>query len=298
MLLTKEVETKLNGKKIKHYKELGYELPLHKTKDGMCVPRGSVLIVKIEDIPLDSHELVMVSCDYCGKEYKTRYDGYNKRKQNDIDLDCCEECKPIKNKALNILRYGVENQFQREDIKEKLPQIMLDKYGYSHAMKVPEIKERAMKNMSDNNGVACSRPQKYLHQLFGGKLNYVDSSTNRFALDIAFPESKIFIEYDGSGHALQVVFKNMTQKEFNNREIVRNEILKKNGWKKITINSPYDYLPSDEILLEELNKALDWFKSDEKGHSHYNINIGKPKTDITYGKLRKIKETDLLKESS
>ena len=238
MLLTKEVETRLNGKKIKYYKELGYELPLHKTKDGMRVPRGSVLIVKIE------------------------------------------------------------NQFQREDIKERLPKIMFEKYGYEHAMKVPEIKERAMKNMSDNNGIACSKQQKYLHELFGGKLNYVDESTRGFALDIAFPESKIMIEYGGSGHALQVIFKNMTQKQFDHREVVRYQILKKKGWKQMTINSLYDYLPSDEVLKDELNKALEWFKVNDKGHSHYTINIGKPKTDNTYGKLRKIKEEDLIKEVS
>lgn len=293
MLVSEFVEIKLNGKKIKHYEELGYVLPRRKTKDGMCVPKNAIINVNIKDIPKNSHIEVQVRCDYCGQEYPTRYDGYNKRKENDITLDCCKECKPIKNKELNILRYGVENQFQREEIKNSLVQIYMDKFGTTHPMKNTTIKEKAMKTMSDNNGIECSRQQKYLYQLLGGKLNYVDDSTRGFAIDIALVNKRIAIEYSGSGHDLQVKFNNITQDEFDNKEIIRYQILKRNRWKQIHINSKQDYLPSDEILLEEYNKALKWFESDEKYHSHYNINIGNKINDDTYGKLRRITEKDL-----
>jgi len=293
MLITKEVEVKLNGKKIKHYDSLGYPLPKRKTKDGMRVPKNALLKVKIEDVPLGSHIDVVVKCDYCGKEYSTRYDGYLNRKKNDIPLDCCDECKSIKNKELNILRYGVENQFQREDIKIKNKLIMLEKYGEDHPMKVSSIKEKAMKTMSDNNGIECSRQQIYLCNLLGGILNYVDDFTKGYAIDIAFVNEKIALEYSGGGHNLQVKLGNLTKNEFEQKEIIRYQILKRNGWKQIFIKSSYDYLPSDEVLLEEYNKALEWFKSNDKGHYHYNIDIGNKINDDKYGRLRRITEKDL-----
>jgi hypothetical protein len=293
MLVSEFVEVKLNGKKIKHYEELGYILPKRKTKDGMCVPKNAIINIKIEDVPKNSHIEVIVKCDYCGKEYPTRYDGYNTRKENDINLDCCEECKPLKNKELNMLRYGVENQFQREEIKNNLEYFYMNSFGSTHPMRNADIKEKAMKTMSDNNGIECSRQQIYLCKLFNGKLNFVDNSTKGFAIDIALVDKKIAIEFAGSGHNLQVKFGNMTAKEFENKEIVRYQILKRNGWKQIHINSNQDYLPSDEVLLKEYNQALEWFNSSGKGHSHYNINIGNKINDVKFGKLRKIKEKDL-----
>jgi len=270
MLLTKELEIKLNGKKIKHYESLGYNLPKHKTRDGMTVPKNATIIVRIEDIPKNSHVDVQIKCDYCGKVYLTRYDGYNKRKENDISLDCCNGCKPKKNTELNLLRYGVENQFQREEIKDK-----------------------AMFVKSKNNLIVCSNQQEYLQTLFGGIINYVDESTKYYAIDIAILDKKIAIEFSGSGHNLQVKFGNLNQEEFENKEIVRYQILKRNGWKQIHIKSPYDYLPSDEILLEEYNKALEWFELDGVGYSHYNIELGKKINDDKYGKLRRITNKDL-----
>jgi len=293
MLVSKTVEIKLNGKKIKHYESLGYPLPKRKTKDGMRVPKNTLLEVRIEDVPLNSHIDVIVQCDYCGKKYPTRYDGYNARKQNDISFDCCDECKSIKNKELNLIRYGVENQFQRKDIKIKNKLILLDKYGEDHPMKVQSIKEKAMKTMSDNNGIECSKQQIYLHNLLGGELNYVDDYTKGYAIDIAFINNKIALEYSGGGHDLQVKLGNINEKEFNKKEIIRYQILKRNGWKQIFIKSPYDYLPSDKIILEEFNNALEWLKSNDKGHSHYNINIGNKINDDKYGKLRKITDKDL-----
>ena len=274
MLISKEIEVKLYGKKIKHYKELGYKIPTHKTKDGYIVKGGTIITIKIEDLPKGSHELVLVQCDYCGKKYPTRYDGYIKRKENDINLDCCDECKSIKNKELNILRYGVENQFQREEIRDK-----------------------AMFIKSKNNLIVYSNQQKYLHNLLGGELNYCDKTTKGYSLDIAFPDMKVLIEYNGTGHNLQVKFGNITEEEFKLKEIQRYCILKYNGWKQIKIESKRDYLPSDDMLKEEFSKALEWLKSDDKGHWHYNIYFGNI-NDRKYGRLRTITENDLDREIS
>jgi hypothetical protein len=145
-------------------------------------------------------------------------------------------------------------------------------------------KEKRRVNIIKLGLIPCSAPQKYLHELFGGELNY----DNKYVLDIAFPDEKIYIEFDGSGHDLSVRHGNFTQEEFDKREIKRYQTLKYDGWKLFKIVSIRNYLPTDEILKEEFNKALEWFKLDKKGHCHYILNIGLSLNDEKYGKLRKI----------
>lgn len=180
-----------------------------------------------------------------------------------------------------------------DEIKNKIINTNVKKYGVPYVMQNNEIMSKSRKTMYENNKVVCSRQQRYLSNLFGGILNYPISNCS---VDIAFPEQKILIEYDGNGHDLCVKLGNNTYQEFKIKEIKRYQFLKSEGWKQIKIISPYDYLPSNEVLVQEFNKALEWFKSDDKGHWHYNINIGKKINDTTYGKLRRIKEEDLLKE--
>lgn len=48
-------------------------------------------------------------------------------------------------KSTNMEKYGCENVFQNEDVKEKIKKIMLDKYGYDHNMKDPKMIERVKK---------------------------------------------------------------------------------------------------------------------------------------------------------
>jgi len=198
----------------------------------------------------------------------------------------------IVNKGIktNMKKYGVSSFSKSKLFLDKYTNTCLKNFGYSYPMQNPEILERSMRTQYLNGNMKCSSQQKYIHNLLGGKLNY---PVNRFSLDIAFPEDKIYIEYDGGGHNLSVKLGNKSLLEFNNREIMRYYILKREGWKMIKIISPKDYLPSDKILLEEYNKALEWFKSDDKYHSHYNVDLGIKANSDDYGHLRQIKR-DLL----
>lgn len=199
------------------------------------------------------------------------------------------ECKE-KVKATNKEKYGVEYYSMTSEWKKNFKNTSLKRYGVSNISKAKEIKIKKAETFYKNSTIATSRQQLYLHKLLGGELNY---SNNTPSLDIAFPDEKIYIEFNGSGHDLCVKLGNMTREEFENRERARYFYLRDRGWKCIIINSSRDYLPSDEIILNEFNKAKDWFKSEKSGHRHYIINIGDLIQDENYGKLRKIKEEDL-----
>jgi hypothetical protein len=185
-------------------------------------------------------------------------------------------------KQFCIENYGVENPFQHEYFKEKSRQTCLDKYGVPYAMQNEVIKRTAMETMSRNGNVNTSKQQLYLHNLLGGEIN---KSEGRYSLDIAFPDEKIYVEYDGGGHNIVVKFGYLTEEEFHRKEMDRYFYLKRRGWKMIKITSPIDYLPSDEILLDEVNKAKEWFTVEGSGHSHYNIDIGRNADDVKFGRL-------------
>lgn len=109
---------------------------------------------------------------------------------------------------------------------------------------------RRINTFYKNGTQKCSQQQEYIHSLVGGELNY---PVNNSSLDIAFPEEKIYIEYDGSGHDLSVKLGEKTNEEFQEKEKKRNYALFRLGWKSIRIISKKDYLPSD-IKIKEIIK--------------------------------------------
>jgi very-short-patch-repair endonuclease len=114
--------------------------------------------------------------------------------------------------------------------------------------------------MYSNGTNQCSKQQKYLHNILGGKLNY---PIGKSSLDIAFPDEKIYIEYDGSGHDLSVKLGRVTQQEFLDKEKRRNYALLKRGWKEIRIVSKDDKLPTSYKIKQMFDEAINYLN---EGH--------------------------------
>ena len=76
-LISTEVEVTIGAKNLKHYEELGYEIPKHRGKNyKMVVPRGTKIMVKVEHLTKGSRAKVDVKCDGCGEIYKLSYSDY------------------------------------------------------------------------------------------------------------------------------------------------------------------------------------------------------------------------------
>jgi len=154
MLLTKEVEIVIPHKTLKHYEDLGYIIPRYKTKKGkIVVKKGTKIIVKVSDLTCGSGVDVDILCDQCRtnivtKIYKNYILEYNKN-----GMDICNECRLLnlhKNLTKNVLeKYGVNNVFQLEFVKEKSKETMLNKYGVEYASQSETIKKKIrQKNIS------------------------------------------------------------------------------------------------------------------------------------------------------
>lgn len=210
--------------------------------------------------------------------------------------------KQFVEKALETFRNKTGYSFpsQSPKIKEKIIQSYINKYGVDNPNKLPEIRKKATKTLYINSSQKTSKQQLYIYNTYklmneDVYLNYPISSFNA---DICFPMEKLDIEYDGGFHDGQVKMGKLTQEEFNHKEVIRDKIIKSEGYKVIRIKSKFDLLPSDNILLKMLSMAKEYFNTTSHTWINFDIdnlliinsenkNVGGMFFD--YGQLRKIK---------
>lgn len=329
MLLTKEVEVKLWGVNVKYYNNLGYEgkqgdiitVKIEDLQHGSGV-KVDVLCdycqAEILHITYDAYnnrmnksETRKCACVRCGQikakeTNKIRWGCENPFQNEEIKAKCRQtnlerfkvehplQSKEIQDKMQSTVfqRFGVKNASQSEIIKQKKIDSYYKHFGVSHPMHVDNIKEKQAKGMDGK--IRTSKQQRYLHKLYGGELNY---KIGYFFADICLPDEKIVIEYNGGGHDLNVKTGKMTQEEYEQREIVRENIIKRQGYRTITIISSKDLLPSDTILLQMLNESRTYFNSTQHTWIEYNIDNStirnaehKTGTPYDFGELRQVKE--------
>jgi len=101
-----------------------------------------------------SHAIVDVSCDYCGDILHVIYKNYIKH-ISVCDKSACskKECSNQKIKDVCMIKYGVENPYQAEFVKEKTKKTLIEKYGADHPMHVESIKNKVKQTNLERYGV-------------------------------------------------------------------------------------------------------------------------------------------------
>lgn len=249
--MTKQVTVKWCSRTKYHYIDKGYNF----TKIG------DTFTANINDVTHGSDVMVDVRCDYCGKTYQTKYSTYLKTSKN--GTNACKKCSPLKVKETCMEKYGVENVFCTENIKKKSKETCLKKYGVEHFTQSQVVKDKQRKTMLERYGVVsptqnpdilrksiesrykhgnftCSKQQFEVYTIIGGELNY---PFKNFVIDIAFPDEKIAIEWDGSGHDLSVRLGHITKEKFIRNENFRNISLFNDDWKIIRFITHKDKVP-------------------------------------------------------
>ena len=124
-----------------------------------------------------------------------------------------------------------------------------------------------------NQTQPASKNQKYLADLYGGEVN--GFVLGHYFLDIYFELDKIYCEYDGSGHDLNVQLGQVSKEDFEKREKQRYHILKRNGLKvfRIINTERKEILPLDEELLEIKRIAFEYLKKEKNNYwITFNLN--------------------------
>ena len=124
-LITEEVEVTIGVKNLKHYEELGYEIPKEINKYGkLSYSYGAKIKVKTVDLQNGSSIKVLVKCDGCGEESLRRYCDYLKSVKKDGKTYClkcatklysCENTRKTKLKnGKSFYQWCIENK--RDDV--------------------------------------------------------------------------------------------------------------------------------------------------------------------------------------
>ena len=142
MILTKEVELKLNPKHFKYLKDLGYN----------DLKVGNIILVPIEHLQKRSNIKIKVKCDVCGKEKMLSYDQYNKSIKTQNYYSCSQKCSHEKMKITHLKKYGVKYILQNKDILNKFKQTMMKNYGVEHPTQNENIKEKIKKTNLKRHG--------------------------------------------------------------------------------------------------------------------------------------------------
>lgn len=175
MLLSTHATVRWNARNKKHYTDLGYYFT--KMKDEFEV--------SVDDLTPGSVAIVHVKCDYCGSEYPIEWQTYLAMKKRTLQNDCCKDCCEIKareavekkyggmtemyfscdekRRQTNINRYGSENVFASDAIKEKIVTTNLLRYGVEYTQQCPEIRNKTIASCREKYGV------DHYVELFKGK---------------------------------------------------------------------------------------------------------------------------------
>lgn len=140
MLLTKEVSIKIFPRNIGLYKKYNCRL-------------GDNIKVKILDLSKFSRKKVKVKCDVCGIIKEIKYCDYLKvfNKKNKY---YCYNCKGISIKKSVNNKYGVDNVFQIENVKNRIKKTIKEKYGVNHHLQNTDILEKLKITNQERYGVS------------------------------------------------------------------------------------------------------------------------------------------------
>ena len=138
-------------------------LQLHKSKiDKLSLEEKKYLENRFQDVfrtyketiyRIINHIEILPKCPECGNPVKIRY-RYDKLYYHTCgNPECIHKRKGNGPKEICIIKYGVENQFQREEIKEKIKEHHLKKYGYYSHTQSNQWKEKEIQNNLKKYGV-------------------------------------------------------------------------------------------------------------------------------------------------
>lgn len=146
MLLTEEVEVNLNSKKIKYYENLGYKLPKYYNKNSctLRVKRGTKMIVKIKDVPLNSMVKVKVECDNCVNIKTISYQTYNN--YNRDGKYYCNKC------ALLLFNSGENNPSWNKNLTKEDREIKRHFKGYKDFTRIVLLRDNYICKCCNKHG--------------------------------------------------------------------------------------------------------------------------------------------------
>ena len=123
MILTREIEIKINESNYQYYDDLGYDVAI-----------GEVIKIPIELMSKGSHYKIKCQCDGCGIEKEVIFKNYVKY-DNKFGEYYCRKCSEVKRKETLRKNFGVDYPIQNKKVLNKMKNTLIEKYGVDNISK-------------------------------------------------------------------------------------------------------------------------------------------------------------------
>jgi hypothetical protein len=123
MILTREIEIKINESNYQYYDDLGYDVAI-----------GEIIKIPIELMSKGSHYKIKCKCDGCGIEKEVIFKNYVKY-DNNFGEYYCRKCSESKRKETLRKNFGVDYPIQNKKVLSKMKKTLIDKYGVDNISK-------------------------------------------------------------------------------------------------------------------------------------------------------------------
>lgn len=131
MILTREINIKINESNYSYYEDLGYDVSM-----------GEIITIPIELMSRGSHYKIKCKCDGCGVEKEVIFKNYVKY-DNKWGEYFCRKCSEKKRKETLRKNFGVDYPIQNKRVLNKMKSTLMEKYG------VDNISKRDKQNQSN-----------------------------------------------------------------------------------------------------------------------------------------------------
>jgi hypothetical protein len=123
MILTREIEIKINEANYQYYDDLGYDVVI-----------GEIIKIPIELMSKGSHYKIKCKCDGCGIEKEVIFKNYVKY-DNNFGEYYCRKCSEVKRKETLRKNFGVDYPIQNKKVLNKMKNTLIEKYGVDNISK-------------------------------------------------------------------------------------------------------------------------------------------------------------------
>jgi len=254
MIIDEYVKVKTTNKNIGLYRKI---------MNDPNIKSGYIITLSILKLPKGSKQLIDVKCDVCGKNKKMSFRTYYNITNKNSEKYFCKDCKWVKTKQTNLEKYGVENPFQNEKIKDKIKITNIEKFGFDHPLKNEQIKNKRrktelekygfdhhLKNKLILNKLKQTNLEKYGNEcsLLNNevKLKTIKTNIERYGVDVPLKNKDIINKLIETNNL-----------KYNNNSPLQNEEIREKSLKKLFENfGVYNPLKSDIIKNKVKNTKI------------------------------------------
>jgi hypothetical protein len=176
MIKNEKILVKISNKTLPYYKKINSYAKIGDT-------------IEITSLELQNGSNIEITgiCDYCGEEKKISKKSYNlQTDKGGKKFTCSKKCSLLKSREKNLEKWGVENPFQSEKIKEKIKNSIIKRYGVENPQKSNEVKEKS--KITSLNKYGFKKPS--MSELVKEKVR----NTNNYKFGVNYPAQSDIIK--------------------------------------------------------------------------------------------------------